>query len=613
MLIALPNRPVRIMFLDKSKSIFFGIAILIAGLLQAQISAAGGFRAVDAPPANLTPNIFCHDRSVALPNSAIDFNQLVADAVASGTNVLRVPRAEYRIDRTLALTNVADLVIDGQGSVVVLDSNTLSHIVLMTNAKRVTLRDIAFDMDPLPYTQGILIATGIVGDEAYYDIRVDQGYRSDLAFFQADNAEKELSIRPYNAKSQLKYDALRINMTNVSSPIAGVLRFLTKDAAAAAANVQIGSRMATAAWRRSSIYMVRSEGIVLDKVTVFAAHGPGVQEFISSGLNAKICVTPGPTPARARAERVLSANRGGFDSRGAIIGPVIHDSLIERTGDDGIAINGLVGRIAGVQGNKFTFADGVDPGLAGTQVEVFSSQTWKSRGKVTVLSVVGQAMDVSSAIGAQARDFIATLEYGGANARIERNLIRDTDATGINVVSSGALVANNRISRTYLAAISMAYELDFYLVGPARNIVVTNNLIEDAAIGRQSRTFAAAIGVFPGPVTAIAPHIGTRDSTGLIFRDNVIRGSGTWGMVLSNVDGVLIERNRFIGTNALVPWVSASFFGPPPQSAVLIRDSRNVVFRDSAIEQPGPFMIQGILVDALSDANTIDTSGLVEN
>lgn len=102
--------------------------------------------------------------------------------------MLRVPRAEYRIDRTLALTNVADLVIDGQGSVVVLDSNTLSHIVLMTNAKRVTLRDIAFDMDPLPYTQGILIATGIVGDEAYYDIRVDQGYRSDLEFFQADNA-----------------------------------------------------------------------------------------------------------------------------------------------------------------------------------------------------------------------------------------------------------------------------------------------------------------------------------------------------------------------------------------------------------------------------------------
>jgi len=33
MLIALPNRPVLIMFLDKSKSRFFGFAMLMAGLL----------------------------------------------------------------------------------------------------------------------------------------------------------------------------------------------------------------------------------------------------------------------------------------------------------------------------------------------------------------------------------------------------------------------------------------------------------------------------------------------------------------------------------------------------------------------------------------------------
>ena len=356
----------------------------------------------------------------------------------------------------------------------------------------------------------------------------------------------------------------------------------------------------------------QTENIVLDRVTLFAAHGAGFEEVFGNGLDARVCVTPGATPVGATSERLLSVNRDGFGSRGSRVGPQIHDSLIERNGDDGIVFNGLVERISAVQGNNLTILNGVGSVPIGSQVEAFSDTRWQSRGMVEVVSASGQTLVISSATGVAAGDFIVAHAFASANGRIERNLIRNLDANAINVTATGTVITNNQISRIYLAGVALTYDMDFYAVGPpARNIEVSNNLLEDVAIGRQARAAAAAINVFPGPVSPLAPKAGIRESRGLLFRNNTVRGAGTWGMVLSNVDGAIIEGNRFIGTNALDPLVAASYFGGRPESAVLVRDSRNVVFQSSSIETPGAFMKQGLVVDSLSEAATINSSGLL--
>ena len=437
-----------------------------------------------------------------------------------------LPRAVYRLNRGLRIANASDLVIDGQGSRFVFtgltgtEPNKGNGIEVVSSA-RVTLRAFTVDFDPLPFTQGAVIQAADVAGGSYYDVRVDAGYRTDLAFFQENVSAAELSIHAFDAATRRhKPDVYWPMVRAVASPSAGVLRFSVAEPTSLT-NIAVGDLLATAAWRADAIFMSGDDHMVLDDVTVHSAYGVAFGETLGGGAtDARVCMTPGPPPAGATAERLFSGIRGGWDSNGMTVGPYIHDSLLERAGDDLIVVDGPLAPVVSAVGNALTLP-GPWPVAAGDSVIVFAGKSWGIRAASTVTSASGATVVLADTGGAGAGDFFSDLRFAGLGARIENNVLRDGDASGIVVNSQGASVVGNTLERIYLSGVALFYSMGVWKVGPQpRDVTVRANHLSDVAEGRLARGGWAGLQIFvrrdPGERASL---LGSRAMSGLRMLD----------------------------------------------------------------------------------------------
>ncbi|MFG0250135.1 MAG: hypothetical protein ACF8OB_14705, partial [Phycisphaeraceae bacterium JB051] len=81
-----------------------------------------------------------------------------------------MPRRVYAVN----IINMSDLIIDGQGSTIVV-TNPESGVFNVRLSKRIVIKNFAgIDYDPLPFTQGTLVAVN--KDAQTFDLRVDEGF-----------------------------------------------------------------------------------------------------------------------------------------------------------------------------------------------------------------------------------------------------------------------------------------------------------------------------------------------------------------------------------------------------------------------------------------------------
>ena len=231
-------------------------------------------------------------------------------------------------------------------------TNPDSRGISVVSARALTLRNFTVDYDPLPYTQGAVIATSQSATESIFEVQVDAGYRSDVPFFADSVAFKELSLRPFDPSTRrLKRDGWRPIVSAVASPAPGILRFSTTDTSIELMNIAVGDLVASAAFRSSAIYLADSEGTRIEDVTVNTANGSSIEEVGGGGgTDARVCFRAGAPPPGATAPRLLAGARGGFNSRNVAKGPYIHDSVLERMGDDAIVVSGAVFAIPAIVG-----------------------------------------------------------------------------------------------------------------------------------------------------------------------------------------------------------------------------------------------------------------------
>ena len=369
------------------------------------------------PPRGATPTVVCAGNGL-LPQQTLDIQAAINSSIANGVRLLLLPAGEYRLKKTLNIANAHDLVIDGQGVRLVFEnalSNSDSRGLSISSARGRTLKNFSVDYDPLPYTQGRVIATSQSPTESIFDVQIDTGYRSDVPFFADSVAFKELSLRPFDAATlRIKRDGLRVIVSRVALLAPGILRFATTDPPVNLTNIAVGDLVATAAFRSSAIYLADSTGTQIDNVTVNTANGSSIEEVGGGGgTDARVCFKAGAPPPGASAQRLLARTRGGFNSRNVEKGPYIHDSFLERLGDDAIAVSGAVFSIPAIVGKTITFA-AADPTLPiglppGSAVEIYDKNSLRVRIATTVAAVTPNSITLYDAtgIGARRRPFSA--------------------------------------------------------------------------------------------------------------------------------------------------------------------------------------------------------------
>lgn len=103
---------------------------------------------------------------------------IVQTAISNKVGYIKLPSGTFKTQPSIdpsvhiAIQGARDLVIDGTGTTLL--ATTLTRAVNIANSSNLTLKGLTIDYDPLPFTQGTVIA--VASDNTTVDIKLDVGY-----------------------------------------------------------------------------------------------------------------------------------------------------------------------------------------------------------------------------------------------------------------------------------------------------------------------------------------------------------------------------------------------------------------------------------------------------
>lgn len=555
-------------------------------------------------------------------SAAIDAVALIRVAGAEGKSAVRIPPGVQRIAPApragvhAVLENLHDLEIDATGATWVLTDPSKAGIIFK-NCRNVTLRGLTVDYDPLPFTQGVIAAVNEA--EAYYDVRLDAGYPTDIAYFTGRLAAYTFTPDTRGWKNL----SLSVYPKSVSVPEPGVLRITCSSPDIVRRNTAVvGDRMALVRRAGGALRCLDCEQITVCEVTVHAAPGIGIQEAGGAGKSRfSYRVTPGAPPAGASAPRLISTCADAFHSAGVQHGPLVEGCLFERMGDDGVAIHGAYGIVMGAEEPATLIAAPIHslPLAAGDRVRVLDGREFLLKGtaKVEAIEDLGEASAERQATaeevwkrfgirdhgkhqyrlklatpiaGAAAGDLFISFDRVGSGAVVRQNTIRDHRARAILLKCCDALIEDNEIADATFAGIALGPELSTWFEGSyAQNVVVRGNRIVrvgTAAEAFRGETNLLGAGIVVHASTADHRFAPARENRSIVIENNHIESPTSVGLLISSAEDVQVRGNTIIAPARPADSRLGRAYGVNAQALIFVAQSAGVEFADNRIECP---------------------------
>ena len=256
---------------------------------------------------------------------------LIHTAVAGGQRHVVIPPGVYRTVPPpgekvhLTLKGVRDFEIVADGVTMLCARRT--RAILMDGCENLRIRGLTVDYDPLPFTQGRVVA--VADDKSWIDVKLDEGYPQQ-PFSRIDVVDPTTRFRKRGMPFLWGTKATMITNGVVRVALVGIGN------AAAVGDLASLSAGPDAAGIPHGITLERCSNTVLERVTVHAAPGMGILEAGGEGgTQLRGCrVVPGPTPAGATAPRLLSSSWDAIQHKGVRRGPRVEGCEVESAGDD---------------------------------------------------------------------------------------------------------------------------------------------------------------------------------------------------------------------------------------------------------------------------------------
>ena len=542
-----------------------------------------------------------------------DLQRLIDDAIAQGQTELVLPQGEYRLtpwaehSPHLSIQGAKNLSIVAAGVKII--CTKLNQAVEITDADQLTLSGLTIDYDPLPFTQGEVVA--VRQDGRTLEVELDKGYpeltdRVRVSVWTPDGTRvKPGTWTRYTGRFE-KLDGRRV----------------AYDQGKAYSDVEVGDRLVFSQQivTPHAVIIRGAKNSTFRDVTVHASTTFGFLELDGDGNHFDgLRITPGPMPSGADRPRILSTLADGFHSKFARRGPLVENCRFERMGDDGIAINGdfmlVVAADVAADPPTLTLAFKRRLGLGiGDQVLGRDRQSGTVLGLSRVSSLREASDDVNEALGQlvkqslpelreknvfekawefeletpldlQPGDLVSSPDRNGSGFVIRNNTIRDHRARGILVKASDGVIEDNTIEGSSMAGILICPEVDFWMEADfSQDVKIRDNVIRDVnlAAANPGLTYAGAI-----TVTAPGLHqtMGHRD---LEITGNEISGGAGPAIFVSCAQDVTVADNRFIGTHQY-PGGHGGAYGIPADSEIHLAFVQNVAVHDNTVSQPGPY------------------------
>jgi hypothetical protein len=535
------------------------------------------------------------------PGVNFDLKGFIDQKINAGEKHIVIPPGRYRVpafnNTHLYFNGNNDITIVADG-VEMICTETVQAIKI-TNCKNFKLQGISVDYDPLPFTQGKIVAMS--ADKNTLTIDLTDGYSTTLIGDKAeiyDPGTEDLTTSSYYG----------ITYT-VNTQTRRVI--LTKPSNYKLANSyeKIGDIVVIDSRSNKSIpHAIVPDGctgLVLENVTLYAGTCFGFFEYNCSGsryINCKIDRRPPTTEIKQRGfKRMRSNNADGFHSKHAEVGPSYVKCLARYMGDDGIAINGDYHLVTATNG---TILSVVPKGagslnlVVGDSVEmVFYTGKRVPNAKITKI-------EVGPTLTAAEKQFLQNQEfYGGvANTYKATNLYYVTlnspvylpmgsliasanrigngfevkDCTmgpnrsrGILVKASNGIISGNRLTDNWGEAIKLAPEYGWLEAGSGSNVTVSDNVI--------SGCHDAAIAVYAYGGNGETAPVGAHNN--IQITGNSISGSSNPAIAVTSTSKLMLKRNTIESPNnkLLVPWVMNEFGRKEdPSRQIYLKNVENV-------------------------------------
>lgn len=535
-----------------------------------------------------------------------DLRALIQNAVVTRQSRLVIPPGVYRVSPQgnasvlIWISKARNLEIIADGVTMVCTRRM--RAIQFDQCENVTLRGLTFDYDPLTFTQGKVVA--LAEDKGWFDVKLDAGYPQYLA------------SRIVVCDPKTRFHKFGINHhwgTRASWAAPGVVRISEKGVAE---GVDIGDPVALSAGQEQGApHAITVENhcsdVIFRNVTIHCAPGMGLVDYNNeTGIKMFDCrIVPGPRPAGATEERLLTTSWDGIQCQVARVGAQIENCVIERCGDDSWSVPTREFKVAERQGNKVLLSvwDGKPPagvirvgdrlirrqGSDSAIQKVQSVQFVKRdvNGKTSTLIEVTFEQELPVEVG----QYVFNLDCSSKGFIYRNNRIYSHGRGALIKVGDGLIEANT--FRGSDKAIIVNCELAGG-AGVADNLIIRNNTIIETGYhqampwSEQAGAICLSAGVGGGKLRA--PGI----FNDILIENNTFDRIKGLNLFIASSRNVTVKNNRFLNTHTTdTSRHNGADYRIAADAVIEVTQSNGVHFSGNTIEDMGPFAKHAVLVE----------------
>lgn len=548
------------------------------------------------------------------PPAPADPRPLIAEAAADGRPRVVIPPGTYRLAPAAGSAVVLpigpaknlEIVADG----VTLVCTVRTRAVEFRRCTGVSLRGLTVDYDPLPFTQGKVVA--VAEDKGSLDVRLDAGYPRE-AWSRIDLIDPATRFRKkgmpflWGTRAELVApDVVRVSLKEIGAAAS------VGDLASLSAGPERGGIP-------HAITLEDSADTTLRNVTIHAAPGMGLVDAGGDGGTRLVgCkVVPGPRPAGATEDRLLATSWDALQHQTARRGPVVEDCTIESAGDDSWSVTGGDWMILRADGDRLVLAPrGDDPGArlrpgdrlraaldspeaivreaadvprdkAGVDAAILDKIRTAEQWSVWRVSrrTVQVVLDRPSPWAAGRSVFCPDLQNRGF---VFRNNRVHSPGRGALIKAFDGLIEGNTFDTAH-AAVTVCPELPNEAAAGLRNLVIRNNTIVETGYFCPA-PWSSQAGAISISATEGGQALRPAGAFGHIaIEGNTFRGVCGPNIVVTSARDVLIRGNRFADVMRTTPPTTGAAYGIDPACVLWIDRSDGVRLEGNVVEKMGPF------------------------
>jgi hypothetical protein len=470
------------------------------------------------------------------------------------------PEEEHNVHAHVHAVGLEDVTIEGNGSTLLWTDNTLGAIHGF-DSSGLTIRDLTFDYDPLPFSQGTV--TEWSADEEEIVVELDEGYpelggrlytrqghqpltseftihTEDGHFYSAN--EPGSGHKAYEIVERLDDRRFRLGLQSHPSGVA------------------TGRRLALYARRPGSwtLSFNRCPDLTLENLTIHASPMFAAKvKFSADAVARNVTITPGEE------DRILATNGDGLHFVSGPTGPTVENCRMAFMMDDHVVVNSRMNRVAErvddrtlrVERTLETYVregDVLQPIAAnGTPMDPLSPvsavtlevEEFRSRRpeEITFESALPDAVGPGT--------FLRNRSLSNEGFAVRNNDCRHSRARGIRITAIDGVVADNHVENFQNAGILLRGNVtDRSFPKPCpEDVTVEDNVVRGTNMYALGNRGSGALDCYLWKPDSVQNP--GRPGKNLVIRNNEIEDVGVKGINVADATGVEVQGNAVTGPN----------------------------------------------------------------